>query len=189
MKTLFVSLVALLFAFFLGCQSSITDPELLEPTKFIGTSGEDNSAYKDVLSYYPGAIKLEGVLYDPSHRLNSMAEISGIVRYNFEKVTLDKTSPKPAIKVNMYINAELKGGCPGQHHPWLVSNSSEDLVYTSASIQPVYNLEKSFRVKNTCCSPMNLVLKFQVSEKALTLVSMRLVKVKISNLPIPDPEM
>lgn len=188
MKTLFVSLVALLFAFFLGCHSSITDPELLEPTKFIGTSGEDNSAYKDVLSYYPGAIKLEGVLYDPSHRLNSMAEISGIVRYNFEKVTLDKTSPKPAIKGNMYINAELKGGCPG-HGPWIVFGTSEAIVKTSVNYQQVIFVEKSFKVRNTCCSPMNLVLKFQVSEKALTLVSMRLVKVKISNLPIPDPEM
>ena len=188
MKTLFVTLVALLFAFFLGCQSSITDPELLEPTKFVGNAEQENSAYKDAVSTWPGIIKLEGSLYDPSHRLNSMAEISGIVRYNFEKVNLYKASPKPAIKVNMYINAELKGGCPG-HGPWIVFGTSEAIVNTSVNYQQVIFVEKSFKVRNTCCSPMNLVLKFQVSEKALTLVSMRLVKVKISDLPIPDPEM
>ena len=179
-----------MFAFIIGCQeSSITDPVSNDTELNLGTSEPNNFIDKDLISYYPGVIKLSGMLYDPSHFFNSYAEISGIVRYGSEQINTDKRPPHSAIKVRLYINAELKGGCSGQHHPWLVSNSSEDLVYTSASIQPVYNLEKSFRVNNTCCSPMNLVLKFQVDEKSLKLVSMCLVKVKISNLPIPDPEM
>jgi hypothetical protein len=196
MKTLFVSLAALLIAFSFGCQeNSITDPIVPDHTKFLGTMDENNFASEDILNkdmlsaLYPNVIKLEGMLFDPSHLLNSFADISGVVRYGLGQINTDKRPPHSAIKVRLYINAELKGGCSGQHHPWLVSSTSEDLVYTSASNQSVYYLEKSFRVKNTCCSPLNLVLKFQVDEKSLTLVSMRLVKVKISNLPIPDPEM
>ena len=189
MKTLLACLVAFLFAFIIGCQeSSITDPVSNDTELNLGTSEPNNFIDKDLISYYPGVIQLEGGLYDPSHRLNRMAKISGIVRYNFEKVTLDKTSPKSAIKVNMYINAELKGGCPG-HGPWVVFGTSEAIVNTSVNYQQVIFVEKSFKVRYTCCSPMNLVLKFQIDEKSLKLVSMRLVKVKISNLPIPDPEM
>jgi len=40
MKTLFVALVALLFAFFIGCQSSITDP-VSETTNMAGTVDEE----------------------------------------------------------------------------------------------------------------------------------------------------
>ena len=178
MKTLFVALVALLFAFFLGCQSSITDPVVPEPTKFIGASEQENSAYKDALSYYPGAIKLEGMLYDPSHRLNSFAEIRGIVRYRLEEMSTADRPPRSAIKVQLLVNAELKGGCSG-NRSWLVNGTSEDFVYQIVTTSSGYFLEKSFRVKNTCCSPLNLILKFQVSEKSLTLESMRLVKANI----------
>lgn len=181
MKTLFVTLAAFLFAFIAGCQSSITDPVVPEPNKFIGTTDEETFAYKDAVSTWPGIIKLEGSLYDPSHRLNSMAEISGIIRYNFEKVNLDKASPKPAIKVKMYINAELSGGCLGQGL-WIVFGTSEAIINNFVNYQQVIFIEKSFKVRYTCCYPMNLVLKFQVGEKALTLVSMRLVKVKINEV-------
>ena len=179
MKTLFVALVALLFAFFLGCQSSITDPVVLEPTKFIGTS-EDNSIDKDWFTFqYPNVIKLDGMLYDPSHRLNSSAKINGIVRYRLEEMNAADRPPRSAIKVQLYVNAKLESNCPKEDGPWTVNKTSEDVIYTSPVNQTVYFLEKSFRVKNTCCGPLNLILKFQVSEKSLTLVSMRLVKVKI----------
>lgn len=194
MKTLFVSLFALLFAFFIGCQESlITDTTVPEHTKFLGTPDENATAShdilgKDALSYYPGVIKLEGMIYDPSHRLNSFAEISGVVKYKLEKVYFDSKPPAPqeAINVKLYIRAELKGGCT--NHPWAVNSSTQDMVVISNINQSVYFLEKSIRVKNTCCAPLNLFMKFQVNEKVITLVSMELKKVP-GWLPIPDPEM
>jgi len=186
MKTLFVALVAILFAFFLGCQSSITDPEVLEPTKFVGASEQENSAYKDALSYYPGTIKLDGMLYDPSHHFNSFAEINGIVRYRLEQTNTAKRPPRSAIKVQLYINAELIGGHTGKKLPWTVNGTSEDIIYTSPTNQAVYCLEKAFRVKNTCCNTLNLVLKFKVAEKLLTLESMHLMTANTRILPIGD---
>ena len=54
MKTLFVALVALLFAFFIGCQSSVTDPEVPESNEYIGYTDEESFAYKDVFTFtYP----------------------------------------------------------------------------------------------------------------------------------------
>lgn len=174
MKTLVVSLAALLFAFFVGCQeSSITDPVSNDTELNLGTA-EPSILDKDLISYYPGAIKLEGMLFDPSHYFNSFAEIKGIVRYRLDQINTDKRPPRPAIKVQLYVNAELRGGHTGHNRPWTVNNTSADVVYTSSANQLVYFLEKSFRVRTTCCAPLNLVLKFQVNERELNLVSMEL---------------
>jgi hypothetical protein len=196
MKTLFVALVALLFAFFLGCQSSITDPELLEPTKFIGTY-EDNSMDKDWFTVqYPNAIKLEGSMFDPSH--NNYAAIEGVVRYgskqvnigssgesieDFYKVKPSGISPDKRLKFNLYVDAVLKAYCPVHNHPWTVKKASEQIVTVSPSNPSVIYIEKSFRVKNTCCAALDLVLKFEVFERELKLVSMQL-KLVPGQLPI-----
>jgi len=185
MKTLFVALVALFLAFFIGCQeNSITEPVMNDTgAEFTTTTAPDID--KDLISTYPGGIKLTGSIFDPSHRLNSFAEIKGIVRYRLEQIYTD---PRPAIKVKLYVNAQIKGNCPNSDHLWTVINTAEDIIYTSPTNEEVYFLEKSFRVGNTCCAPLNLVFKFQVDEKVVTLVSMSLKKVP-GLLFIPDPEM
>jgi hypothetical protein len=189
MKTFFACLVAFLFAFVIGCQeSSITDPVSNDTELNLGTAEPNNFIDKDLISYYPGVIKLEGMLYDPSHYFNSFAEIKGIVRYRLDQINTDKRPPRPAIKVQLYLNAAIRGGHTGHNRPWTVNKTAEDIVYMSPATQSVYFLEKSFRVSNTCCAPLNLVLKFQVDEKVVTLVSMELKKVP-GLLPIPDPEM
>jgi len=189
MKTLYVSLVAIFFAFFIGCQeSSITDPVSKDTELNIGTAEPNNFIDKDLISYYPGVIKLEGMLYDPSHYFNSFAEIKGIVRYSLDQINTDKRPPRPAIKVQLYVNAAIRGGHTGHNLPWTVNKTAEDIVYMSPAIQSAYFLEKSFRVSNTCCAPLNLVLKFQVDEKVVTLVSMSLKKVP-GIVPIADPKM
>ena len=79
MKTLFVSLVAFLFAFFVGCQNSITDPAGSDNgEKF---SGNENLVNKDVLSNYPGVIKLNGIMLYPTLPFNSYVTISGQVKF------------------------------------------------------------------------------------------------------------
>ena len=194
MKTLFVSLAALLFAFFLGCQNSITDPVVPESTEFVGNAEEETSAYKDVFNFnYPEMIKLDGTLFDPSHRLNSFAEIKGVVRYGikevnsgtpaekireFYKVTPGGISPDKNLKVKLYVDAALKVNCPRHNQPWTVKKAAEQIVTVSSANQSVIYFQKSFRVENTCCAPLNLIMKFEVNERALKLVSMELKLVK-----------
>lgn len=192
MKKLLYSLVVFSVLLLIGCQeNSITDPVSNDTNLNLATT-EQSFLDKDIISSYPGVIKLEGTLFDPSHYFNSV-NISGVVRYSLDKVKLDRIPEDIPIKVRLYVNAELNGGVfqkvnngTSQDLVWFVNGTSEDFVYTSASNESVYYLEKSFRVKN---NPLNLVLKFKVDEKSLTMVSMRLVKIKISDLPIPDPEM
>lgn len=187
MKTLFVCLVTFLFALIIGCQeSSITEP-VSNDTEFNPGVDQPNTLDKDLISNYPGVIKLQGMLHDPSHFFNSFVNIKGTVRYRLDKISADKRPPRDAIKVQLHVNAELKGGNQGYDHPWTVKNSSSDVVYKYSGNQSVYFLEKSFRVCKTSC-PLNLVLRFQVDERELSLVSMNLELVP-GYLPIPDPEM
>jgi hypothetical protein len=191
MKTLFVSLAALLFAFFVGCQSSITDPEMPDNTQSFGNPEEEIAVYKDVFnSNYPGTIILSGLVLDPSHRLNSYAEIKGIVRYgikevnseitgekilNFYKVSPGGNSPDKNLKVDLFVDASLKVNCPSGHNKhWAVKETAEQIVSKVHLNQSVVYIQKTFRVKNTCCAPLNLVMKFEVNEKELKLVSMEL---------------
>jgi hypothetical protein len=186
MKTLFVSLVAFLFAFFFGCQNSITDPVVSE------NAYTENYANKDVISTYPEVIKLQGMLDDPrqSNTLNSGVEINGDLRYSLETVYFDSPPPAPqsAFKVRLYVHAQLKANSSQDTDIWTVKGTSEDLVNKTDPAESIYYIQKSFRVKSKCPVPMDLVLKFQVDEKEISLVSMDLKKVH-GLLPIPDPEM
>jgi hypothetical protein len=173
MKTLFVSLAALLFAFFVGCQSSITDPVNQDD---FGSTSESNFTNKDLVSTYPGVIKLEGVIDDPSHAFEGCAKIKGIVRYRIDLVDFNavRPAPHPALKVNLLVKAKIKCQNPADDNLWIVESSSEDLVSKSNVAESIYYLEKSFRVIN---SPLNLVLKFRINDRTLTLESMKLVKI------------
>jgi|APIni6443716594_1056825.scaffolds.fasta_scaffold01544_5 hypothetical protein len=203
MKTLFVALVALLFAFFLGCQSSITDPEVPESNQFVSSIDEESFAYKDVFTFtYPNVFRLEGTLYDPSHRLNSTAEIDGVVRYGFHevnditpgdkmidinKVKPSDISPSKKLKVNIFVDASLKANCVIHSQLWTVKKAAEQIVRVNAANQSVVYIEKSFRVNYTCCAPLDLLFKFEVNGKELRLVSMKLKLVDGSE-PIDDEE-
>jgi hypothetical protein len=202
MKTLFVALAALLFAFFLGCQSSITDPEISSHTKYLGSAGENTHTYKDAFSFkYPNQIKLEGTLLDPSHRPNGYAEISGVVRFGIrevkgESVAINSTefyktapsgTPDKKFKVDLYIDAELKGGHYRPHRPWTVKKAADQIVDLNSANQSTTYIQQSFRVKNTCCAPLDLIVKFKVNEKELKLVSMELKLVTYVK-PIPVEE-
>lgn len=172
MKTLFVSFAALVFAFFLGCQSSITDPVNQDNN---GSSYTENFASKDWISTFPGEIKLQGMIDDPSYGINGCAQINGIVRYRIDLVdySASRPAPHPALKVSLLVNAKIKCQNPADNNLWIVEGFSEDLIYKSNLNVVVNYLEKSFRVRNTSRG-MDLVLKFRVSEKNLELVSMRL---------------
>ena len=202
MKTLFVSFAALIFIFIFGCQSSITDPVVPETNQFIGSTDEETYAYKDVFNAtYPNVIKLKGLLWDPSHRLNSFAEIDGVVRYGIKKVSSGSNAqipidiykvgsngtPDKEFKVDLYVDAALKSQCPLNNGAWTVKKAADQIITVNTVNQVVTYIQKSFRLKNTCCAPLNLVLKFEVNKNELKLVSMEL-KLASRLEPIIDQE-
>ena len=168
MKTLFFPLVVLLFAFVIGCQSSITDP-------IVNDNGY--SANKDFISTLTQVIKLDGTVNDPRTSFDSRVEVKGEIRYSLETVQFDTPPPAPrsAFKVRLHIAAKLKTNCPQDDALWTVNNSSEDLVYKTDPAETVYYIQKSFRVQSNCPYPLDLVLKFKVNEKELKVVSMELI--------------
>ncbi len=185
MKTLFVFLAAIFFAFFIGCQeNSITDPV------DSGTTEQENIFSKDLFTFtYPNVIKLDDMAYDPSHRLNSYAEISGVVRYGIQNIKKGNifsnygTPPDKKYKVSIYVNAELKGGCNPDSQIWTVKKSFSYIVSVNSADQSFISFEKTFRVTNTCCAPLNLVLQFQLVDQELILTSTML---KLANGLFPN---
>lgn len=189
MKTLFVALVALLFAFFSGCQNSITDPVVPESAEYTTTPEQETVAYKDIFHFtYPNRIKLHGFLYDPSEKLNNLVEINGVARYGIREISsgsqaltpkdIYKTSssgtPDKKLKVDLFVDAVFKVKCPGQNAFWSIKKAADQVVTVNSANQAVIYIVKSFRVNNTCKAPLNLVLKFQFDNKVLTLASMEL---------------
>jgi hypothetical protein len=188
MKTLFVSLVALVFVLVVGCQSSITDPVVTDKSNQASVYTE-NFASKDWISSLPGEIDLGGVIQVPSASIDQFADMEGKVRYSIEKVYFDSPPPSPqfAYKVSLYINATITCKTYISENVWIVKNTSQDYVYTSTSNETVKFLIKSFTVKNACPAPLDLVLKFAVDEKVLTLVS-KTLKISDGWATIGDPE-
>jgi len=188
MKTLFVSFAALLFVIFFGCQSSITDPIVNDNGNNFTSEYAENFADKTLTPEYPGVIKLEGVIRNPLQPLNCIAEIKGEVRYRLESVYLDPPPPAPqsAIKVNMKVDAKIKCENSGNTPIWTVASVSEDLVRISYNSQNVYYLEKTFKVNNTLGVPLELVLKFEVTEESLSLVSKDL-RIQMGWVPVGNP--
>ena len=160
MKTLFISLVAFLFAFFVGCQeNTITDPV---------TDQSIPNVDKDVNSYYSEVIKLDGLLFDPSHsKSHPYANIDGTIRYRVDKIKIDRIVAK---KVSFIVNASIHGGCP-KSKLWRVTEISEAILDFTGPDQTTRTFEKTFKVCNTCCAPLQLVMKFELSDNNLKVVS------------------
>lgn len=185
MKTLFISLVAVLFAFFLGCQNSITDPVVPETTNIAGTVDEETVAYKDAVSLWPGVIKLEESICEPIHNTCNTTFIGGVIRYDIKPLP-PRHRFQPTLKVGVYINAEFKSNFFETVDPWRVYGMTEDIIYFSAAEQEFYTLDKEFLLTNTGDYRLKLVLRFRVSKTALVLISMDLKK--CADVPIGDPE-
>lgn len=186
MKALFASLLACLFAFFLGCQqSSITDPVTIDDNA-LTLEDVQNLAHKDLISYYPGLIKVDDRIFDPSHYngispLPLFTEVKGDIRYSHQLFEVDQTPP-PALlgaKVKLYINLILDAECPKQDSYMKVVAISDATVYFSGSpgtTEEFIIVERAFKVRNCCCCPMDLYLKFGISHTEVSLVSMELQK-------------
>ena len=176
MKTLFASLVVVLFAFFLGCENSITDPVVSDNTSSFTTANNETVASKDYTSTFPGYIKLNASLDDPRSNINSSVDLKGAIKYKVEVVHPNERSSRnlSAYRVTIDINALLKARCPGDDDFWKVKSRSVDLVYKTDPRETVYYLDKSFRIQSKCPIPKALVFKFEVNGKSLKIISMEL---------------
>ncbi|HEY6436132.1 MAG TPA: hypothetical protein VIY47_06055 [Ignavibacteriaceae bacterium] len=175
MKNLFVALLALLFAFFLGCQSSITDPVVSEPTQFTDSAQEETIVYKDAVSMWPGVIKLDGSVREPIHNTSNTTLISGLVRYYIKPIRAGHHMIT-AVKVGVFVNAGFKRNFAETSAPWRVNGMTEETVYLLTTDHEVYTLDKEFLLTNTGDYRLKLALRFQVNEKDLKLISMELKK-------------
>ncbi|HSW56531.1 MAG TPA: hypothetical protein VLH59_15725 [Ignavibacteriaceae bacterium] len=167
MKTLFVAVVALFFAFFLGCQSSITDPVELESTKFLGYTDEETSAYKDVASLYPGIINVQATILDESVPSNTV-DVIGTVRYKLESVDADESIHSTIVKVKLFVNADLTSSDPGQA-PWVLYSTDEDVVTVLSKDHANIILEKKYEIINVQMTPIEVVLTFNISDNSMSL--------------------
>jgi len=173
MKTLFISLVALLFAFFLGCQeSSITDPVSNDTELNIG------AVDKNIINYYPQSIVVRDKVLDPSHPNRGLTAISGLVRYNSEMYeSLDPTGPRYRKGVNIrgYVDLTLDPDCPIHGgNMKVIAQFDQNLFFSNASEIILY-FHEAFRVSKSCCKPLIVQIKFRVYDKKMEVASIRLI--------------
>lgn len=166
MKTLFVSLSALLFLFFFACQEgNITDPV------------QDVKAEKDYNTYLnTDILELEGFVYDPVHRpyLKQNAEVIGKVIYEHTLVKLDPIPPAPQVYVLLEVRliTDIIVQCPKGEKKWSVNKYFEKRVDITNINEIEAFFEKRFVIENACCHPCEMLFKFKVTEKSLEVESM-----------------
>ena len=182
MKAILFVLQAFVLVFFLGCQeSNITDPGAIDDSTPIVQSSQTlpEVSYKDLASSYPKSIIVSQLIYDPTHPANISEPIKGIIRYN------NKLVPKYSalgtnqyrVQIDLLVDLILDANCPRNHDCMKITASSTETVNFYANFDQVKYFEKVFRVNNTCCGDMNLVLKFSAGKKDISLASMSLKKI------------
>ena len=168
MKTLVVSLV-LVFAFFLGCQDTINDPVSQDLNN--NTAVQENVSYKTVIDTWPGYIRIHNYIYDPSHPQFENVLLNGLVRYKIDVKQSTENARYVNLKVNIYVDAEIRHRCPRQRTAPTVNSFTNETVKMLTNAEEPYFIEKIFIVRHTCCGPLQLILKFSVQQDRLTLIS------------------
>lgn len=161
MKTLFVSLVALSFAFFVGCQSSVTDPVDLDNANHIN---------KDAARCVPGIIKLDATILNEQPADAGEYNVSGWIKYNLESTPAPEGTPSTLVKVSMTMNADFTNAADSQS-PWKVKSSATEIVYTSSSGAAFTSFDKTFKVVNVKGHQLEIKPKFTVNASSLAVES------------------
>ena len=92
MKTLSALFAAILMVFYLGCQeNSITDPGTIEDNAS-AVQNDQNYTDKDMITAYPGVIKIFDSIYDPTHSQNGGDQVTGFIRYDHSSLPVSGTS-------------------------------------------------------------------------------------------------
>lgn len=170
MKTLFVCLVAFLFAFIIGCQeNSITDPLTTEPIEKVQPGTSD--------TYRHGFISLESVLSDPYPVGNSFYRISGQIEFDQRIVYVDPMLPASQRYLSLHLetNADLQYFCtvcsPSEldELAGFIADVSEEFIPIGGNY--VSLLEKTFTIQGRE-DGMVLKARFSVSNNRIELNAM-----------------
>ena len=168
MKTLVASLVVLVFAFFIGCQDTITDPVSSDTNS---SAVQEEASYKTVISTWPGYIRVHNYIFDPSHPQLDNVLLNGMIKYKIESKATIKDDVSHGYKLSLFVNVEVISRCPHQKSkPTVTAFANENIDLASTSEIANY-FEKVFEVSNNCCGKLKLVLKFAFYGDQLTLVS------------------
>lgn len=175
MKTLFVMLVAFLFAFVIGCQeSSITDPTTNEEEmNQFNSNGIEKSS-----NFYSDEVEVKEAISDPSHPNGRLTLVYGYIKY---RVTYPKIAgpgrsiERNAIVVNGFIDLNLDADCPEidsnmKVTSWFVHKIP--FTYTDNLNKSFY---RSFKVNGSCCKPLTLIVGLRLTGKVLEVVSLGLL--------------
>ena len=161
MKTLFVSLVALSFAFFVGCQSSVTDPVDL---------GNANNINKDAARCVPGIIKLDATMLNEQPTDAGEFIVDGWIKYNLESTPAPEGTPSTLVKVSMTMNADFSNEVDSQS-PWRVKSTSTEIIYAPSSGIAFTTFKKTFKVVNVKGHQLEIKPKFTVNASSLAVES------------------
>jgi hypothetical protein len=161
MKTLFVSLVTLSFAFFVGCQSSVTDP--MDPNNA-------NNISKDAARCVPGIIKLDATILNEQPTDAGEYSVSGWIKYNLESTPAPEGTPSTLVKVSMTMNADFSNEADNQS-PWKVKSTSTEIVYAPSSGTAFTTFNKTYKLVNVKGHQLEIKPKFKVNASSLAVES------------------
>jgi hypothetical protein len=177
MKNLFVALVALLFAFFLGCQSTITEPVEMEHTKFLNAGDENVLANKDHKSMFPDVANLEATIIDEKTAGNTAYDLVGSVRYKVESTDALEATKYSIVKVELFVNADITSSDPGQG-PWVLTSTDVELVSPPANVNAFKILEKQYKVVNVQGTYIEVTVNYTISGSSISTQVVNIKKIE-----------
>lgn len=177
MKTLFVATAALLFAFFLGCESTITEPVQFENTKFFSAGEEDASAYKDRARMFPDVVSLEATIIDEKPAGNTAYDLIGSVRYKVESTDAPGETKYPIVKVKLFVNADITSSEPGQDL-WVLSSTDVEVVSPPVNVSAFIVFEKTYEIVNVQGTYVEVTLNFTVSGNSISTQVINIKKIE-----------
>ncbi len=172
MKTLFVSLAAITFAFFIGCESSITDPTVPligGDSKFKGAIEESNHTYnKDKARCFQDIIKVKATIIDEKSAGNVNFDVAGTVLYNISSTDANEGTSKELVKVKLTLNADITSSNPGQV-PWKVKSTATEVVFVPSNQYAFTILELPYEIVNVQGTKIELKFKYRIYHTTLAL--------------------
>ena len=166
MKTLFISLVAISIAFFVGCQNSITDPIFSEYSSNIN---------KDAARLVTGVIKLDATKLNEQPKDAGDYNIDGWIKYNLESTPAPEGTPSTQVKVSMTMTADFTSEADNQS-PWKVKSTATQIVYVPNAGNAFKTFKKTFKVVNVKGHQLEIKPKFKVNASSLAVESIEVIQ-------------
>jgi len=186
MKNLVVLFAILTFAFFFACQeSNVTDPVQDDA---IDLAQQDSRAEKDLKIFNDyKVIKIEGFVADPLHNqyTKQRAAIKGTIVFEHQLLPTDPVPPltQKYVSLKMWTDIKITVNCPTGEKIWKVYQYTDDMIAINSNSDSFTFFAKAFALENTCCHPVDMILKFQVTDQSLKLETLWLEK-SIVGFPI-----